>query len=245
MGYAIFRLEKLKSVSNAVKRQKHNERERGAALSDRDEAKVIKLRSQLAPQLRNEETFTEFFRRKLNGQKVRRDSVKGFEVVLTFSPGSVSGENLKAWASANFAFLCDTFGAENLQSVNLHLSETTEHIHAIVTCFDEAGKLRSKAFVNGPAHLSKIQDQYADKMKAFGLERGVSKKLTKAKHKRLQEWYAETNHKAERLQAYEQTFGNEKTWDIDTYIEFMRNTGSKSSDALESQKNAFREHETR
>lgn len=245
MGFAIMRCEKLKSISAATSRQKHNERAKGRALSDRTQEKVIKLRSSAAPQLRDELSFSEFYNRKLKGQKVRFDAVKGFEVILTFSHGAVSDADLKEWAGENFKFLCDVFGAENLHRVDLHLSETTPHIHAITTCFDVDGKLRSKAFIDGPAHLRRLQDQYAAQMARFGLQRGISKKLTKAQHKELRDWYAETNYKVERLNAYERTFGNEKTWDMDTYIEFVKNTGTLSSDAPERQKNAIQEHQDR
>lgn len=236
MNYAIMRVEKLKSVSAATSRQKHNERTRGDALSDRTEHKTIGLRSSVAPQLKEDLTFAEFFKRQTQGQKIRKDAVKGFEVVLTFSHGAVKDADLKQWASDNFKFLCDTFGAHNLFSVELHMSETTPHIHAIATAIDDRGKLCAKSIINGPAHLRDLQTDYARRMEPYGLQRGISKKLTKAQHKSLREWYAETNYKSDRLQAYEKTFGDEKTWDIDTYIKFIGNTPSRASEAPEHDK---------
>ena len=64
-------------------------------------------------------------------------------------------------------------------------------------------------------------------MEKFGLERGVSKELTKAQHTELREFYADQNQKVERLKAYERTFGKETEWDIDTYIEFVKNKGER------------------
>lgn len=223
-NYAIMRVEKIKSISTAAKRQSHNERTKGAALSDRGESKTIHLRSKYAPQLREGLSFSEFFKRQTEGQTLRKDCVKGFEVILTFSNGAVADSDLRQWAGENVKFLCDVFGAENLCSVELHLSETTPHIHAITGAIDERGKLCAKNIIRGPAHLRELQSEYAERMKQFGLQRGISKKLTKAQHKELRDFYADQNHKTERLRAYEATFGNEKEWDIDTYIKFIGNT---------------------
>lgn len=222
------RVEKIKSVSAATSRKRHNEREKGNALSDRTDHRTIGLRSGVAPQLKENLSFSDFFKRQTEGQRFRKDAVMGFEVILTFSHGAIKTEaELRSWAKDSFQFLCDTFGAKNLCSVELHLSETTPHIHAIATAIDERGKLCAKNIVRGPAHLRELQSDYARRMEPYGLQRGISKKLTKAQHKTLREFYAETNYKAERLQAYEKTFGGEKDWDMDTYIKFISNTRSE------------------
>ena len=227
-NFAVMRVEKIKSISTATKRQNHNERTKGDALSDRGEHRSVHIRSKLAPQLRENLSFSEFFKRQTEGQTLRKDCVKGFEVILTFSHGAVSEADLPKWAGENVKFLCDVFGAENLCSVELHLSETTPHLHAICGAIDERGKLCAKNIIRGPAHLRELQTDYAKRMEQFGLQRGISKKLTKAQHKELRDFYAEQSNNAERLRAYEKTFGNEKEWDIDTYIEFVRNKRSEA-----------------
>lgn len=226
-NYAIMRVEKIKSISTATKRQNHNERKHGNALSDRGEHRVVHLRSQHAPQLKEKMSFTDFFKQQTAGQKMRKDAVRGFEVILTFSPNAVPAQDLREWAGENMRFLCDTFGAKNLCSVELHLSETTPHIHALITAIDHRGKLCAKNIIKGPSHLRQIQSDYAERMSRFGLERGISKELTKAQHTELREFYANESQKAERLKAYEKTFGNEKEWNVDTYIKFVENIRSE------------------
>ena len=129
------------------------------------------------------------------GRKVRKDAVLEIEVVLTFSPGAEDNLDLEAWKEANVQWLKDYFTEENVKSAVLHMDETTPHIHAIITPIDrENGKvsLNAKKWTGGSGELSRMQTNYANAMKQFGLKRG--EQFTRARHEDLKRFAAALNN---------------------------------------------------
>ncbi|WP_460512439.1 MobV family relaxase, partial [Hymenobacter latericoloratus] len=128
------------------------------------------------------------------GAKVRHDSVRGVEVLLTASPeafkrqadGSPNDWHGSEWAEANIAFLKAQFGEKNVVSCTLHQDELTPHFHAVVVPITEDGRLSAKDRFN-PKTLRQLQTDYAEAMKPFGMERGVEH--SRAKHEVMRHVY--------------------------------------------------------
>lgn len=223
-AYAILRIEKIKSVSHGNARLKHSRREIECPTAVSGKCNKHLVFTDRAEEMRKDKKtpFKTIFHERIKGQKVRRNAVHAIEVVLTFSPNAVNNERLRSWASANMQWLADNFGgAKNVIDARLHLDEATPHIHAFIIPLDERGKLNARAFLGGTNNrMSELQTSYAKAMEPFRLERGISKKITKAQHQNSQRWHAEQDHKELRLQTYEKVFGTEPEWDFERYSEF-------------------------
>jgi hypothetical protein len=124
------------------------------------------------------------------------------EFFFGISPEWVKGKtkkDLDAWAQANVQFLKDRFGEERVQFAYLHLDEQTPHIAAYIvptkvqTSKARAGQItlsdRAIGLGGGKDELVQLQDDYANAMKRFGLERGISGST--AEHKTKAQWVRE------------------------------------------------------
>ena len=222
MGFAIMRIEKIKSVVAGNARLKHNRRQTRCVTSNPGKRNI---RLTLSEQMRKDrhKSFRQIFHDRTKGQKLRSNAVMALEVVLTFSPGAVPEENLKAWAFDNATWLRHTFGSDNIIDCQLHLDEKTPHIHAMVVPIDDRGRLNARAFVGGTrAKMSTLQTEYAKMMQHHGLERGICRELTKSRHESSLRWHQRQAEKENRLHAYERTFGTEENWDFDTELRFRQ-----------------------
>jgi Plasmid recombination enzyme len=95
-------------------------------------------------------------------------------------------ERVKSWATASLDFVRAKHGAANVVSYHLQLDEKTPHLAVFVAPMVK-GRLDAKAFLGGPAKLSKLQDAYAAAMSPFGLVRGL--KNSKVRHERVGKYY--------------------------------------------------------
>ncbi|WP_432714232.1 MobV family relaxase [Pedobacter sp.] len=109
---------------------------------------------------------------------IRKDAVKGMSIVLTGSHDQMknifSNENSRnAWLNENIKFIKEEFGGENVVRFTLHMDEKTPHVHAVVVPLTKDGRLSAKEVMGDKTAMSERQTRYADKMKPFGLERGI------------------------------------------------------------------------
>jgi len=129
-------------------------------------------------------------------KKIAKDAVKFVEVNLTGSNErmkkmeSTPGE-LEKWIKANYEFACEKYGKENIIRFSLHRDETTPHIHCVVVPLTDDGRLSAKEVVGNRNDLKALQDNYAEAMKPFGLERGVEGSL--AAHTGREEYIKKQN----------------------------------------------------
>jgi hypothetical protein len=126
----------------------------------------------------------------LAGVKVRRNSVRCSELLLTGSPEAMEKIDLERWASENLTWLKHRYG-KNLLQVVFHQDETTPHIHAMILPLNPDGKLSAKRFWGEQKGLAQLQTDYAKAMEPFGLRRGVEG--SKAKHETLKRFYSTAN----------------------------------------------------
>ena len=206
MGYAIMRIDKVKSISDGNARIKHNRREVQCLTSNPDK-KNIRLNLSESMRCDSSRTFKEMFEKRTKGQKIRKNAVYAIEVILTFSPEAISEQNLFPWAKDNANWLRKIFGEDNIVDCQLHLDEKTPHIHALVIPIDDKGKLNARAFVGGSRNrLVELQTDYSEAMKCHGLSRGICREITKARHESYVRWMARQAEKEERLRGYERAF---------------------------------------
>lgn len=186
--YAIMRFQKYKagSVANIERHQRHRNRLRNRSHPEREEENRTWKRY--------EETMTQTIRKAIKaqeqatGRKVRKDANVLCELVLTFSPEMEERVNLPEWVRTNFAWVRDTFGKGKMIRADLNRDEATTHLHCFVIMTDENGRFNSSRFFNKKKQIVEMQDSYAEAMRPFGLERGLSKEQTGAKHQTLHEW---------------------------------------------------------
>ena len=116
--------------------------------------------------------------------------MKCVEYLITASPEWFSQANeqerLQYFHTAQ-EWLKERHGADNVKYVGIHLDETTPHLVAYIVPIDERGKLNCKAFLGGREKLSQMQSDFAERVKKFGLKRGVEG--SKAKHQRVKRFY--------------------------------------------------------
>jgi hypothetical protein len=191
MPYAICRVAKIKTAQAGAAKTAHNYRQRETPNAD-TERKPMNHEYINTAERNYWELATERIQKA--GAKVRPDSVRGVEVLLTASPeafkrqadGSPHDWHGSQWAEANIAFLKDKFGEQNVVSCTLHQDELTPHFHAVVVPLTADGRLSAKDLFN-PKTLRALQTEYAEAMKPFGMERGVEHSC--AKHEVMRHVY--------------------------------------------------------
>ena len=197
-NYAIMRFAKYKvgSVANIERHQNHRDRLRNRKHPERECENYTWRRS--------EQTMTQTIRQAIREQesnterKVRKDANVLCELVLTFSPEMEEKINLTEWTRANIKWASETFGKGKILRFDLNRDEATTHLHCFVIMTDGNGRFNSSRFFNKKSQVVALQDSYAEAMAPFGLERGLSKEQTKARHKTLQEWHKEKSAQLEK-----------------------------------------------
>ncbi|UOR07830.1 plasmid recombination protein (plasmid) [Hymenobacter aerilatus] len=191
MPYAICRVAKIKTAQAGAAKTAHNYRQRETPNADTERKPLNREYINTA-----ERNYWELATERIQeaGAKVRHDSVRGVEVLLTASPeafkrqddGTPHDWHGSQWAEANIAFLKGKFGEQNVVSCTLHQDELTPHFHAVVVPLTADGRLSAKDVFN-PKTLRALQTEYAEAMKPFGMERGVEH--SRAKHEVMRHVY--------------------------------------------------------
>ena len=157
-------------------------------------------------------------------RKVGKNQVRAIRIMLSGSPDDmqriVQEGRLGEWCADNMNYLAATFGKENIVSADLHLDETSPHIHAtlvpIVTTERKrkkqeecaAKRYRTKSVsrprlcaddVMSRVKLKEYQDTYAAAMAKYGLQRGVEG--SEARHIDTQQFYREVKAMTDTLKA--------------------------------------------
>lgn len=192
MPYAIIRVEKVKSLGSLSGLSRHHMRTAQTPNADPNAPETIRVLVGSANPYQDVKARLP--------EKVRKNGVLAMEHLLTASPeyfrpgnpaaaGTYDKKRMEEWAAKAVQFLQERYG-DNLASAVLHLDEATPHIQAMVVPRREDGKLDA-AKLFGPEQLRKLQDDYADKMRPLGLERGIEG--SRAKHERVKAHYGRVN----------------------------------------------------
>jgi Plasmid recombination enzyme len=201
---AIMRVGKLKSLGSVGGSEKHTARLQDTPNADPYKENIRLLGSDDDPEL--EKIVLDKIADNTK-HKPRKDAVLCSEIFLSASPEyfrphnpSEAGEwdDSLMWnfANASKKWLQDNFGDKCVRA-ELHLDESTPHIHAyIVPLNDKTKQLSHKAMFGGDGRqasikLSKFQDSYAKELAPLGIERGV--KGSQATHTKVKEYYEAVN----------------------------------------------------
>ena len=223
MGYAIIRTNKISSISAINGVLRHNQRKVQVPSANPN----IKNPKLIFPQIEENQklgSYAKFLKSRIkpDGRRIRKDAVRGVEVLMSFSKGSITQDELKDWVKDSVSFCADFFGGwENIYDIQLHVDEeaATEHLHALILpCKD--GKLKCTEYLGGKEKMQNLQTQYAERMKKYGLERGKSKEFTRAVHKNSVDYHLENNRNFIEHEAYKEMFGEPLNWNLEKRMEF-------------------------
>lgn len=194
MPYAVLRVAKLKTQAQALAATAHNYRQKAVPNAELDEARPN--REYVNHERKDYWSLAEARIQEAGVKRVRSDSVRAMEVILTGSPeGYVRDKEGRAvdysrskWAQDNLHFLQRQFGKENVVSFTLHQDEKTPHIHAVVVPITEKKTLSADQLFN-PQSLRQLQTAYAEAMREHGMSRGVEH--SKAQHQPMRRLYGQ------------------------------------------------------
>ena len=203
MGYCFMTIEKVKSVSQMVRKYEHNYRTGYVPNADPNRKD---RNEELIPALDKngqKADYATIYKEKLENlpkcrTKLRKDAIRGFEIVLTFSREDLERIDIEKWKEDNVRWLKDTFNkntdkyGENVISAMYHGDENGNvHIHAFIVPVTADGRLCGSDFVNGRAKMISLQTSYANAMKDHGLKRGL--RGSSAKHQDIKKFYTKLN----------------------------------------------------
>lgn len=221
IGYAVLRIEKIKTLTDVENRLKHNRREIPckSVVKDMPEADIKIKQIEENKKLGN--TYTDFFNKKTENQKVRSNAVVGLELLISYTNGSLLPDEVEKWIKQSVKWVFDTFGKNNIYDFQFHQTEHSDgHAHLILIPLDKSGKLNCRALLNGADVLRKMQTSYYEAVKDLGLQRGRDKRLTKAEHTTSLEWHKANAEKEARLKTYETLFGHPLDWELNKRLYF-------------------------
>lgn len=199
--YAVCLIKKIKTWAQLSTCEKHNTRARETPNAD---LSVKNIRLIDSANGASDKTLKVLFMEKIGTQKIRSNAVLGIEMVLSASPQYFRPENpsragfylrgrVDDFADACTNWLLNRY-YNRVVCAELHLDETTPHIHVFIVPLDNQGKLNARALFHGRYKLSELQDSFACAVSHLGIERGI--KGSKAKHTDIQKYYAAVNCKS-------------------------------------------------
>lgn len=223
MGYVVFHMQKTRGTDSGT--SAHIERK--VKPSNADEERTH-LNRRLIEYPDGIHTRTQAIQHRLETagltRKVGKNQVRAIRIMLSGSPDDmqriVRKGRLDEWCTDNMKYLAATFGKENIVSADLHLDETSPHIHAtlvpIITTERKRKKQEEHATkryrtksasrprlcadeVMSRAKLKEYQNTYAAAMAKYGLQRGVEG--SEARHVDTQQFYREVKAMTDTLKA--------------------------------------------
>ena len=197
MPHAIARIAKLKSGNVGASGQ-HTRR---ALQTPNANPEIANIRFIGQPDSANLPNLETIVRDRIGEQTIRKNAVLCVEMLLTASPeyfrpddpskaGYYEPERLSDFQQSVHNWLDHEYG-DRIVRAELHLDESTPHVHAYLVPLDERGKLNCRGLFGGRQKLSQFQDSYANALSSLGLERGI--KGSRAKHTKIQHYYAAIN----------------------------------------------------
>lgn len=193
MSYAIFRTQKMKStVIN--KCQRHNQRE-NKNYSNKD---INLNKTNLNYDLHNNhnivyiDEINKKIKERYTGTKsIRKDAVLNVECLITSDSEffkTIGSDETKRFFKESYEFIKTEFGKENIIYANVHMDETTPHMHLGFVPITSDGRLSAKEWLDGKKKLIQLQDKFFSYLtnKNFDLDRGVSSKETNSKNIKIQ-----------------------------------------------------------
>ena len=191
MAYAILRFAKRKGgAAKAI--AAHNERTKEAYASnpDIDKSRTVQNYHLIAPRWSYEQEIKH--RIQMAGCRVRRDSVKFVDTLVTVSPEFAREHTaeMPEYFTRAFNFLKERVGEENIFSAVVHMDERTPHLHLCFVPLTKDKRLSAKEILGNKKAMIQWQDDFYACMSERWpeLERGTPAVETKRRHLTPQ-WY--------------------------------------------------------
>ena len=191
MAYAILRFAKHKGgASKALSAHHERTKEVYASNPDIDKNRTIQNYHLVTPHWSYEQEIRH--RLRMAGCRVRRDSVKFVDTLVTVSPGFAKAHEseMPEYFNRAFDFLKERVGEENIISAVVHMDEKTPHLHLCFVPLTKDKRLSAKEILGNKKTMIRWQDDFYACMSERWpeLERGTPAVETKRKHLTPQ-WY--------------------------------------------------------
>lgn len=191
MAYAILRFAKHKGgASKALSAHHERTKEFYASNPDIDKSRTVQNYYLIAPRWSYEQEIRH--RLRMAGCRVRKDSVKFVDTLVTVSPefARVHEAEMPEYFTRAFDFLKERVGEENIISAVVHMDEKTPHLHLCFVPLTKDKRLSAKEILGNKKSMIRWQDDfYACMAERWPeLERGTPAVETKRRHLTPQ-WY--------------------------------------------------------
>ena len=206
MAYAVLRFAKHKGgASKALSAHHERTKEIYASNPDIDKNRTMQNYHIVTPRWSYEQEIRHRIR--MAGCRVRKDSVKFVDTLVTVSPGFAKAHEaeMPEYFNRAFDFLKERVGEENIISAVVHMDQKTPHLHLCFVPLTKDGRLSAKEILGNKKNMIRWQDDfYACMAERWPeLERGVPAVETKRRHLTPQ-WYKKVtamDAKLEKLEA--------------------------------------------
>ena len=224
MAYAILRFAKHKGgASKALSAHHERTKEVYASNPDIDPSRTVQNFHLVTPHWSYEQEIKHRIR--MAGCRVRKDSVKFVDTLVTVSPEFAQAyeTEMKEYFTRAFEFLKERIGEDNIISAVVHMDEKTPHLHLCFVPLTRDGRLSAKEILGNKKTMIRWQDDfYACMAERWPeLERGTPAVETKRRHLTPQ-WYKTVTAMDRKLEQLEDTLNG---------INFL-NAGKKRAEAV-------------
>ena len=206
MAYTILRFAKQKGgAARSIDAHHERTKEEYASKPDIDKSRIAQNYHLVTPRWSYEQEIKH--RIQMAGCRVRRDSVKFVDTLVTVSPEFAKAHEaeMPEYFNRAFDFLKERVGEENIISAVVHMDERTPHLHLCFVPLTKDKRLSAKEILGNKKAMIRWQDDfYACMAERWPeLERGTPAVETKRRHLTPQ-WYKKVtamDAKLERLEA--------------------------------------------
>ncbi len=236
MAYAILRFAKHKGgASKALSAHHERTKEIYASNPDIDAERTKQNFHLVTPRWSYEQEIRH--RISMAGCRVRKDSVKFVDTLVTVSPEFAKAHEaeMPEYFERAFGFLKERVGEENIISAVVHMDERTPHLHLCFVPLTKDGRLSAKEILGNKKAMIQWQDDFYACMSERWpeLERGTPAVETKRKHLTPQ-WYKKVTAMDAKLEKLETALNGIN----------VLNAGKKREEAVETFKQLLPEVES-
>ena len=185
MAYAILRFAKHKGgASKALSAHHERTKEIYASNPDIDKNRTMQNYHIVTPRWSYEQEIRHRIR--MAGCRVRKDSVKFVDTLVTVSPefAKAHESEMPEYFTRAFDFLKERVGEENIISAVVHMDEKTPHMHLCFVPLTKDKRLSAKEILGNKKAMIRWQDDFYTYMAERWpeLERGTPAVETKRRH---------------------------------------------------------------
>lgn len=206
MAYTILRFAKQKGgAARSIDAHHERTKEEYASNPDIDKSRIAQNYHLVTPRWSYEQEIKH--RIQMAGCRVRRDSVKFVDTLVTVSPEFAKAHEaeMPEYFNRAFDFLKERVGEENIFSAVVHMDEKTPHMHLCFVPLTKDKRLSAKEILGNKKAMIQWQDDFYACMaeRWLELERGTPAVETRRKHLTPQ-WYKKVtamDTKLEKLEA--------------------------------------------